>query len=222
MRRNVHGINFASTSHAFTAGIGPTVAGRFVPLRPDQIFSLGIVLILLGLGTIALSEVEVPNPSGPAVSPESPPETIDQEVPETLAGPVYYAVERVVDGDTIIVQGVLDSIRLIGIDTPEVNDRRPQVRCLAKLATQRMEELVGNREVLLIRDVEDRDKYHRLLRYVFLPDGTFVNSLIIREGYAKILTIPPNVRYVARFFSEQEAARTAGRGLWNPGVCAEG
>lgn len=189
-------------------------------MRRDQLFSLIILLTIVSMVTVFLASIDTSQwSSAPSNTPGSS-ESVEE--PGTITdGNVRYGVEKVIDGDTVIVSGLLDSIRLIGIDTAETNDRRPQIRCLADLATHRLKELVDGKEVLLARDVEDRDSYYRFLRYVYLPDGTMVNLTMLREGYAKILTIPPNMRFAPLFLAAQEEARRNNRGLWNAVTCAE-
>jgi len=185
-------------------------------MRRDQLFSLGLLLTITVLMAVGISNLNLTNAR--PVSTSSTGQAIE---PGAVTGEqVRYSVERVVDGDTIIVHGLLDSIRLIGIDTPELNDSRSPVRCFAQLATLRLTEIVGNEEVLLERDVEDRDRYHRFLRYVYLPDGTFVNLVMAKDGYANPLTIPPNLRYAPLFFAGVQEARSAERGLWNRSMCS--
>lgn len=188
-------------------------------MRPDQIFSLGVLLILFGLLALTLSRLEIPVrvPDQPSETPPIAVERPREETSENRASDLY-VVNRVVDGDTIDVRS-LGLIRLIGIDTPELDDARGQHQCLAVAAAQRMEEILVDRQVKLTRDVEGRDRYRRFLRYIYLPDGTFVNEELVREGYAKILTIPPNVRYAPVFLLAQQEARLAQRGLWDPNTC---
>jgi micrococcal nuclease len=136
-------------------------------------------------------------------------------------------VTYVYDGDTIKIDNE-ERVRLIGIDTPETHDnvklqRDVQRRHLNKevqlamgeKAAEVMRRLVTDQDVRLEYDVEQRDRYHRLLAYVYLTDGTFVNEKIIREGYAYPLTIPPNVRYADKFKQWFDEAREQKRGLWN-------
>ena len=130
-------------------------------------------------------------------------------------------VERVVDGDTVVVHlgGRDEHVRLIGIDTPETVDPRRPVQCFGKEASNRTKALLPKgTAVRLERDVEARDRYGRLLAYVYrVEDGTFVNLALAEEGYAQSLTIPPNVAYADRFAAAVADARRAGRGLW--GAC---
>jgi len=132
-------------------------------------------------------------------------------------------VKRVVDGDTIVVHvgGRDERVRLIGIDTPETVDPRKPVQCFGKEASAHTKELLPpGTAVRLERDVEPRDRYDRLLAYVYrTSDGLFVNLELARDGYAQQLTIPPNVAYVDQIRSAVAEARRAGRGLWSS--CAD-
>jgi micrococcal nuclease len=125
-----------------------------------------------------------------------------------------YRVRRVIDGDTIVLNN-RERLRYIGIDTPELGHRKQDIRNMAEIAKQFNKELVGDQEILLEYDVEVRDRYGRLLAYVFLKDGTFVNAELVRQGYALIMTITPNVKYADRFLRLQREARQAKRGFWS-------
>src|SRR4051794_18049746 len=127
-------------------------------------------------------------------------------------------VVRVVDGDTIHVRlgGVEEKVRYIGIDTPESVKPGTPVQCFAKRASAYNERLVGGERVRVVRDAEARDRYGRLLAYVYRArDGLFVNAELVRGGYAQPLTIPPNVAHAEQFRRLAAAARRAGRGLWS-------
>lgn len=127
-----------------------------------------------------------------------------------------HTVVRVVDGDTIQVDvgGSLERVRYIGIDTPETVHPRKPVECFGKEASARNEALVGGKKVRLERDVTDRDRYGRLLRYVYVGD-VFVNLELVREGYAKVSTYPPDVEHTDALVAAQRDAREANRGLWS-------
>jgi micrococcal nuclease len=130
-------------------------------------------------------------------------------------------VVRVVDGDTIVVSldGRDERVRYIGIDTPESVKPDSPVECYGKRASQANAALVAGRRVRLVTDVEERDRFGRLLAYVYRePDDTFVNAHLVRDGYARTLTIPPNVAHADAFRRLAREAREAGRGLWN--ACA--
>ncbi len=127
-------------------------------------------------------------------------------------------VVRVVDGDTIAVQlgDRREKVRYIGIDTPETKDPRRPVGCYGQQAADFNAQLVDGELVRLVRDVEERDRYGRLLAYVYrVRDELFVNAELARLGYAQPLRIAPDVRHAARFTALARQARRAGRGLWS-------
>lgn len=121
-------------------------------------------------------------------------------------------VSRVVDGDTIEL-GTGERVRYIGIDTPETVDPRKEVQCFGKEASAKNKELVEGKEVRLVKDVSDKDKYGRLLRYVYVGD-VFVNEKLVSEGYARVATYPPDVAYAERFIEVERVARENKLGLW--------
>jgi len=126
-------------------------------------------------------------------------------------------VVRVVDGDTIRVRlgGTEERVRYIGVDTPESVKPGTPVQCFGKAASSFNTRLVGARTVRLEFDAERRDRYGRLLAYVYRePDGLFVNAELVRRGYAQPLTIPPNVAHASEFRRLGRSARRGGRGLW--------
>ena len=106
-------------------------------------------------------------------------------------------------------------MRLLGIDTPESVKPNTPVQCFAEAASSANRRLVDGQSVRVAYDVEQRDRYGRLLAYVYRArDGAFVNAALVREGYARTLTIPPNVRFAAEFAALARRAREARRGLW--------
>jgi micrococcal nuclease len=126
-------------------------------------------------------------------------------------------VVKVVDGDTIHVQlgPTREKVRYIGVDTPETKDPRRPVGCFGQEASAFNERLVGGELVRLVRDVEPRDRYGRLLAYVYRArDDLFVNAELARLGYAQPLSIPPDVRFADRFAALAREARQQRRGLW--------
>jgi micrococcal nuclease len=135
----------------------------------------------------------------------------DESLPDTAT----VQVTRVVDGDTIEVdyEGHSEDVRYIGVDTPESVKPDTPVQCYALAASHFNEQLVDGERVRLAFDAERRDVYGRLLAYVHLGK-TFVNAELVRRGYARTLTIPPNDRFAARFSRLEQAASDAGRGLW--------
>ncbi len=126
-------------------------------------------------------------------------------------------VERVVDGDTLVLSDG-KTVRFIGIDTPETVDPRRPVGCFGKEASNETKTLLTSKEVILQKDLSDQDKYGRLLRLIFLPldDGTilFVNDYLVREGFAKVMTYPPDIKYNEKFREAEAEAKAEKRGLW--------
>ena len=133
-------------------------------------------------------------------------------------------VVRVVDGDTIVVRigGADERVRLIGIDTPESVDPRSPVDCFGPEASRATAELLPpGTPVRLVRDVEARDRFDRLLAYVYkVDDGSFVNLTLAATGYADVATFPPNVAHTDELVAAVAEARDAGLGLW--GACGAG
>ena len=127
-------------------------------------------------------------------------------------------VTRAIDGDTIEVRidGHTDEVRYIGIDTPETVKPGTPVQCFGPQSSALNHRLVEGRAVRLVFDRERRDVYGRLLAYVYVG-SEFVNARLVRLGFARTLTIPPNVAHAGLFHRLARAAGRAGRGLW--GAC---
>lgn len=118
-------------------------------------------------------------------------------------------VEKVIDGDTIVLVGG-ERVRYVGLDSPELS---PVGEPFGAEATRFNRALVEGRRVRLERDVSDRDRFDRLLRYVYV-DGILVNAELIREGYAEAKEYRPDTKYQRCFQALQEEARAGGRGMW--------
>lgn len=125
---------------------------------------------------------------------------------------------RVIDGDTIEVEieGQRYRVRYIGIDTPEATDSTSALGWMGREAIAANQRLVEGKAIYLEKDVSETDRYGRLLRYVYLLDGTFVNAVLVRLGYAQVSTYPPDVRYQDLFLKMQDEAVEAEVGLWGP------
>lgn len=132
--------------------------------------------------------------------------------------PATGTVERVVDGDTVIVRsgGAEERVRLLGIDTPETVDPDRPVGCYGPQASAYTKHLLTGRSVSLVYDRELHDRYDRLLAYVYLR-GVFVNARLVELGFARTLSIPPNTARATELASLERQAAIAGRGLW--GAC---
>jgi len=127
-------------------------------------------------------------------------------------------VVRVIDGDTIEVEigGREYRLRYIGIDAPETVKENTPVEWMGPEASAANAALVKGKMVYLERDLSNTDRYGRLLRYVFLADGTFVNGELVRQGYAQAITYAPDVKYQELLRALEREARDAERGLWRP------
>ncbi len=131
--------------------------------------------------------------------------------------PAVVQVVRVIDGDTIQVCCIArkrEKVRYIGINTPETKHPTKGVEYYGKEAAKANRKLVEDKTVILTFDVEQRDRYGRLLAYVFLEDGTFLNAWLVEHGFAQVMTVPPNVKHQELFLKLQREARDEGRGLW--------
>jgi micrococcal nuclease len=134
-------------------------------------------------------------------------------------------VVRVVDGDTVdvVLDGRTERVRLIGIDTPEPTDPDANERCWADRATVRARELLDGKTLWLEDDPsqDDRDRFGRLLRYLWLPDGHLFNHLMVAEGLAREYTFRLPYRYQAAFKEAEERARSQERAIWSAHSCVE-
>ena len=124
-------------------------------------------------------------------------------------------VVRVIDGDTILLSNG-EKVRYIGINTPEVHHPTRGKEPYGEVAAEANRRLVEGKTVRLEFDVRQRDKYGRLLAYVYV-DGQMVNRTLVRDGYAEVATYPPNVRHQDEFLKLQREAREQSRGLWGDG-----
>lgn len=133
--------------------------------------------------------------------------------------PGLYTIDHFDDGDTIAVNmnGKVETIRFIGIDTPETHDPRKPVQCYGPAAAAYTKNLIthAGSKVRLGSDPKstNRDRYDRLLRYVYLPDGTLVNEALVRNGYAFYYPYFPFTKS-AQFSTDQKDAQDAKKGLW--------
>jgi len=134
-------------------------------------------------------------------------------------------VSRVVDGDTIkiLIQEKEDTVRLIGIDAPETVDQNKPAQCFGKEASNKAKELLSGKTITLESDSTqgDRDEYGRLLRYVFLPDGTNFDEFMLKEGYAREYMFKNNpYKYQSKFKNAEKMAKENKRGLWSDDACS--
>lgn len=189
------------------------------------------VLVVLGLLVAGCaSPAGVPDPTSPPVpvaattAASSAPPTA-APTPTTTATPgvarVRAEVISVTDGDTIRVRidGQSVPVRYIGIDTPETVDPRQDVQCFGREASAFNAKLVAGKVVELEKDVSETDRFQRLLRYVYV-DGKMVNEELVRGGFARSSSYPPDVKYQAQFQALEDEARTQNIGLWAANACS--
>lgn len=178
-------------------------------IRHRSVYSF-LFLVLLALINWFIKSDELRNPQAKMPSP-TPTRKISEEV---------MVVKRVVDGDTIELQNG-KKLRYIGIDTPETKDPQQKMQCYGQEAYIKNKELVEGKEVRLVKDTSETDRYGRLLRYVYLvPVATgeaeiFVNEYLVREGYAQAVTFPPDVKFNQYFQELQKKATAENKGLWS-------
>jgi micrococcal nuclease len=136
-------------------------------------------------------------------------------VPAGAQATLEATVVRIVDGDTIHVRlgDHLEKVRYIGVNTPELHHPTKGEEPGGRVAAFANRELVAGRSVRLELDAQTRDRYGRLLAYVWVDD-TMVNAELVRRGFAQVMTVPPNVRHQSLFLELERQARAAGRGLW--------
>lgn len=200
-------------------------------------FSIAVIIFGLGLAWFGWSQTSVIIESPPVARPLTP-ERSDggratssaslpshsSSPPAGRAGGNTFGIEgerafvsRVVDGDTIVVNDTL-TVRFIGMDTPETVDPRRPVGCFGKEASNETKSLLTEKVVILQKDISDTDKYGRLLRLIYLPlengEILFINDYLVREGFAKVKTYPPDVKFESRFLEAESQAKTQKKGLW--------
>ncbi len=151
-----------------------------------------------------------------SIAPQTPTEAPTTS-PASFHGGIMAKVVNVVDGDTIKIE-TGETVRFIGIDTPETVDPSKPIMCYGKEASDKNTELIEGKVVELEKDVSETDRYGRLLRYIWL-DGVLINELLVREGYAQSSTYQPDVKYQDRFVEAQRLAREEQKGLWSS-ACA--
>ncbi len=168
-----------------------------------------IGIFLLGFLTSAVIFNKEPPVSPALIEPQTSSTLIASSSPP----PDQITVKRVIDGDTIELSNG-EKVRYVGIDTPESVDPRKPVQCFGVEASKRNKELVEGKAVRLEKDISDRDRYGRLLRFVYI-DNVFINLELVKQGYAHAYDYPPDISKAELFRQAEAEARTAGRGLWS-------
>lgn len=160
---------------------------------------LGICLIIIGLFTFSKRR---PQSTSEMEQPQNSQNFAEKTITEAR-------VMKVFDGDTIEIEGGA-KVRYIGIDAAEVY---PAHQCFSDEALIKNKELVSGKIVRLEKDVSETDKYGRLLRYVYVGD-VFINDELTKEGYTKVMTVPPDVKYKDLFLQSENYAKENNLGLW--------
>ena len=191
--------------------------------------TLVVMLALFGVAAFASTKPSAQTPPQVAgvqtVEEYVPPiETIPANTPATDTNDSYYSVTSVIDGDTIKVEigNKTETVRLIGVDTPETKDPRKPIQCFGRQASDFTKQQLSGTTVRLEPDSsqQDRDKYGRLLRYVYTKNGTLFNELLIESGYAYEYTYQNNpYRLRDDFLNAQRTAKIQNLGLWSPKTC---
>lgn len=186
------------------------------PHRPKIILS-GAAVVLVTVLTIFIRQTERYLPAVLVGLPHFSSATVSSSASVSIPPGEWFTVKRVVDGDTIELEDG-SKVRYVGVNTPETHHPTKGVQCYGKEAAAFNQRLVEGKRVRLVKDVSETDHYGRLLRFVYLEDGTFVNRLLVEEGYAEIMTVPPNVSKSKEFLAVQQTARIEKKGLW--GFCS--
>jgi endonuclease YncB( thermonuclease family) len=178
---------------------------------------LALFLLISVIGCAA--PAQAPSTAPPAeLTPTPEPTPSPSPTPTPTPSPVseiQATVTEVIDGDTIKVSiaGAIYDVRYIGVDTPELNDKRPQFSALAQEAARLNRQLVEGKVVQLEKDISETDHYGRLLRYVYVDD-TFVNAELVRQGLASAKAYEPDTKYRSYFEELEAKARQDKIGIW--------
>ena len=172
-----------------------------------------LAIILLGFASQFVSGNPRNGKTGNQKAVQISPEATTSGVVEFSGESEQVTVARVIDGDTIeLVDG--RHVRYIGINTPETVDPRRTMECFGREAAVKNKQLVDGKVVKIEKDISEYDSFGRLLRYVYVKD-LFINDYLIRQGYARVSTYPPDVKFVDVFIASEREARQYARGLWN-------
>ncbi|MCL1593711.1 MAG: thermonuclease family protein, partial [Actinomycetia bacterium] len=209
-----------------------TAAALVAPQASDEAISTANTTDA-GIDSAVSADITVANPV-PTASPTPSSTTFPSETsttrtpvttttvattPTTLVpspGTDRVTLASVTDGDTVRVvfaSGAIEKVRLIGINTPETGE------CLAAEATTAITTLLTGQVFTMTSDVNDRDQYNRLLRYIWLDDGTFVNESLVADGFALARDYPPDSGYTDVFATAQDRAENASLGVWASDAC---
>lgn len=217
---------------SFWPAIAAYYLARFLKRKIGQPIGKPLAAALIGFGILINISWLASASSSPQTTTQTPqvasqqkveqkPEPSPSKEPEKVE---LYKIVSVTDGDTLKVDlnGTTETVRLIGIDTPETVDPRTTVQCFGQEASDYAKSLLTGKSVKLEADSSqgERDKYNRLLRYIILEDGTNINKKMITDGYAYEYTYNTPYKYQSEFKVAQQDATNASRGLWAANTCA--
>lgn len=185
----------ASTISLLILGLGFIVFAYFIGKTIEE-NKPSLQPIIEELQTKVEEEIESVEPTGPIVG---------EQTGRNLK------VTRIIDGDTIVISSG-ETVRLIGIDAPEKKD------CYSNNATNRLQELVLDKEITFEYDQNEKDRYGRTLLYIWV-NGIFVNELLTKEGFADSKRYPPDVKYAPVLEAAEEEAKSKKLGIWNSEAC---
>lgn len=186
----------------------------------NALVTIGQVLVLIFGLTLFFQATTQPLPRPSALETDSipleTPEPADKAIYQTEGGPSdsdsQITVTKVIDGDTIEIS-TGQRVRYIGIDTPESVDPRSQVQCFGVEAANANRSLVQGKKVRLEKDISETDRYGRLLRYVWVGE-TLVNDYLVRQGFARASSYPPDIKYQEIFRQSEAKAQAGNIGMW--------
>lgn len=181
------------------------------PSKKQKKLLLSILLILLFASSRSFIPTEIQKILFSQNPP--PPQALNSAGKQTNTEIKFIKVIRVIDGDTIIIEGG-KKLRYIGVNAPESKDPRRTIQCFGKEANERNKQLVEGKTVRIEKDVSETDKFGRLLRYVYIDDS-LINEQLVSEGYAFASSYPPDVKYQERLKAAELDARENKRGLWD-------
>ena len=181
-------------------------------------FTAALALAGFASGIVRAPLWEAPASASPSASQEKPFRPAD-----ATTTPGYYSVVRVIDGDTLVIwkDGDEITVRLIGIDTPEVVDPRKPVECFGPEASAEGKKLLTGQDVRAVPDPsqDQYDKYGRMLAYIYLPSGLFYNEFMIAQGFAHEYTYGKAYEFQKEFRAAQAKAKSQQLGFWSPATC---
>ncbi len=205
----------------FAAGdtLPPTTQASTAPLSTSSTITDAVSSTTITTVADSITTTSLP-PAASSTTSSEPSTTTTSALTTTTAqtlppGTEVVGLVSVTDGDTIDVRfpdGMIDTVRLIGINTPETGE------CFADEATDALGALLTE-DILMTSDVSDRDQYGRLLRYLWVTGGVFVNEDLVRGGFALAREYPPDTAHADRLAAAQAQAETAQIGLWAPDAC---